>query len=114
MKVFFQILMISLFSLHQLSSNTLETKRVFKIVVFDQEKHSFIEAAMVDIECGNQKFQNMTDELGYAYFSLPNTEMISLKVSMTGFKELTVDIPIDDKRIYFIGLSSNRTEYFVL
>jgi hypothetical protein len=91
-----------------------QERQIFKIVVFDQDKHSFIEAAMIEIECDGQKMLNMTDEYGYAYFSVPDVDMVSLKVSMTGYKSLEINVPLDQKNIYFVGLSSNRTEYFVL
>jgi hypothetical protein len=108
-------LLLSLTSLSSYASNSdVQERQIFKIVVFDQDKHSFIEAAMIEIECDGQKMLNMTDEYGYAYFSVPDTDMLSLKVSMTGYQSLEVNIPLDQKNIYFVGLSSNRTEYFVL
>ncbi|MBK9270008.1 MAG: hypothetical protein IPM48_00275 [Saprospiraceae bacterium] len=96
------------------SSDKSDSTKMIKFVVYDQEKHSFINAAEIELIVNEQKLTNMTDEYGYAYFLVPKADLASLKVQMVGYKDFAVNIELVDKAVCFIGLSKNRTEYYIL
>ncbi|MBK7232909.1 MAG: hypothetical protein IPH93_11780 [Saprospiraceae bacterium] len=96
------------------STDRSDSTKLIKFVVFAQEKRSFVDAAEIELIVNDQKLVNLTDEFGYAYFMVPKADLASLKVQMSGYKEFCINIELIDKAVCFIGLSKNRTEYYIL